>query len=111
VTVLDLIVVLLASLWLSVTVANDSLVGPMGILSYLRYKAGLRYDDFSNPITEPGSFAEMLSCPYCNSFWAGLAIVILYLALDLAGVSPALVLAPLAAGGFIILVQELKGSQ
>lgn len=57
--------------------ADETQHGPGCILDKLRIWAGMKYDAFSLPMTEPGSLAEGLTCINCNSTWIGLAFVIL----------------------------------
>lgn len=78
--------------------------GPFGILDYLRLKAGLKYDAYSNPLIMPGSFIDGLTCVYCNSIWIGLAFTILLL------VSPTIafyVSLPFALSAVAIFVNKL----
>lgn len=51
--------------------------GPYGILDWIRYYAGVRYDAYSNPVPS-GELSKMLLCIWCNSAWIGLAFTILY---------------------------------
>lgn len=49
----------------------------MEVLSILRSKAGMRYDELSQPVVEAGSMAEAMLCIYCNSIWIGLFFTLL----------------------------------
>lgn len=104
---INLIVIILSAYWLSTIMADDTLGGPFGLLARLRQRAGVRYDEYNQVYAKPGSLGEMLICPYCNSIWSGLLVTFLFAGLYYAGLPAALVLAPLAAGGFIVLVSEL----
>lgn len=59
--------------------ADDNQHGPACILDKIRNKVGLRYDEFSRPVTEPGSIAEAITCVWCSSIWigAGFAIIMI----------------------------------
>lgn len=102
------IVIALATLWVSTILSSDGLVGPAGILAYIRARLGVRYDETNHPYASPGSLAEMVICPYCNSIWAGTIVTVAFLTFSLLGVPPMLVLTPMAAGGFVILVEKLR---
>jgi len=108
VTIIDIGLICLATLYLAVILSDDRISGPLNVLTRIRRKAGVKYDDTNFPTYLSGSLADMIMCPYCNSLWIGIAIAIPY-GLFLAAGGPARwLLAPLAAGGFVVLVQELK---
>ena len=104
---LDLVIIALATLYVSVVLSNDNITGPYNILTTLRLRLGVNWvNGFVE--TRPGSIGDMIMCPYCNSPWVAILLVAAY-GLALASGWPASWLfAPLACAGFVVLVQELK---
>lgn len=78
--------------------------GPADSLHKLRHAVGVRYDQDSQPVTAPGSFADGLMCIKCNSFWLGIAVAIAY------RLSPDLTVAaltPLSLSGAALLIEKI----
>lgn len=106
---LDFLIMALATYRLSIMLANDWEHGPFGLLRKLREKAGVVHTESGDAVTVPGSFADGLTCEYCNSVWVGLFIVGLYALLALADLPAGLLLSPLAlSGASTILVEIVK---
>lgn len=76
---MELVVIALAVWRISNLLSDTDQTGPFNILTWIRIKAGMKYDMYSQPTTIPGSFADMLMCVYCNSVWIGLIFTLLYL--------------------------------
>jgi hypothetical protein len=110
-SLVDLIVLALATYRLSTMLAHDWEAGPAGLLSKLRAKAGLLYTDSGDPVATPGSLAEGLSCIYCNSVWIGLIFTVVYMLLSFVQSEigfPAIILfLPLALSGAGVLLSLL----
>lgn len=113
ISLLDLVVLILATYRLSTMMANDWEAGPAGLLAKLRKRAGLVYTDSGDPVTIPGSLAEGLMCTYCNSIWIGLVFTVVYMFLGLlqpgTGFPAIILFVPLALSGASVLVVELAG--
>lgn len=106
--IIDFILLALATYYTATILADDLISGPANVLTKLRERLGLRYDDYGQPSAPPGSLAELISCTYCNSIWIGLIFTAIYGGLLDAGYYPVWLFAPLAAAGFVVAVQELK---
>ena len=74
---ITLLLMALATWRLSNMLADPDQHGPFGMLTWLRLKAGMRYDEHSRPFGAT-SLAEGLLCLYCNSVWIGVAFAALY---------------------------------
>lgn len=57
--------------------ADDNQHGPGCILDKIRRMTGMRYDEYSRQITEPGSLAEAITCVWCSSIWIGMGFGII----------------------------------
>lgn len=77
---LSLLVIPLAVWRTANMLADYNQHGPFCLLDKIRVIAGMHYDVLSNPVTEPGSLADGLTCVYCSSSWIGLVFTILFLA-------------------------------
>lgn len=51
--------------------------GPFSFFARLRRRAGIRYDEYSNPVAT-NEFAKMLLCHRCTAMWVALALAALY---------------------------------
>lgn len=49
--------------------------GPLNAFARLRYAAGIRYDDYSQPRADTLA-GQALLCPRCTSVWVGLALTV-----------------------------------
>jgi len=72
-SLVDLIVLSLATSRIASLLAYES--GPYDVFDRLRARVGVTYDEQSNPVGD-NVFAKMLICPWCNSFWVGLVLVL-----------------------------------
>lgn len=109
-SLIDLIVLVLATYRLSHMLANEWEAGPAGLLSKLRERAGLLWTEAGDPVTPPGSFVDGLMCTYCNSVWIGVAFAALYAILMSLGLPAYLLFLPLALSGANVIVGELLGT-
>ena len=105
---LDFILILLAVYYIVIVLSNDLIAGPANILTTLREKMGLRYNELGVPEYDPGSLADMIMCSYCSSIWIALALTAIFAGMLLAGLPARWLFAPLSIGGLIVLAQELK---
>lgn len=106
-TALDFVVIILSVLYFSVLLAKDSLYGPFSILHKIRELVGVEWEN-GWPRTEPGSLADLIMCPYCNSVWVGIVIVALYASAQAIGLPARWLFSPAAAAGVVVIVQEVK---
>jgi hypothetical protein len=58
--------------------SDAEMSGPWHILDKFRHLIGVRFNEASLPYGE-NIFAEAMLCQYCNSFWIGLIVAVLYL--------------------------------
>jgi len=101
VTILDLIILALATYRLSELLANED--GPAGIFARLRKWLGVEVNEYSQ-LEASNIVAEMVICTYCNSFWLGV-----FWCIALYAWSGVLWLAlPFALSGFVVLVDKLE---
>lgn len=98
-----LIVLLLSSYRLSILLADVDEGGPWGMLTKMRGRAGVRFDDYSQPYGTT-MLSNMLLCTYCNSVWIGLVLTLLYLFFGSLAIWLALPLA--LSGGAVLLARE-----
>lgn len=102
----DLVIILLSTYRLSVMFTHRWEVGPWFLLQRFRRVAGVK-ESWDGGIYGPeGSFADMLTCYFCNSPWIGLLLALAYAGMLAAGWPAKLALAPLAASGFTIIVAK-----
>lgn len=111
---LDFIILGLATWRVVNYVYDDKWAGPFDILHKLRYAIGVRYGDESRrgTVAEPvwrRELADMHNCPYCMSFWYGLAASIVWVITPTAYEPVLLALAlPFALSGFISITQKVQ---
>ncbi len=105
---LDFVLIALAAYYVVVVLSNDLIAGPANILTTLRQKMGLQYNELGAPEYDPGSLADLIMCPYCSSIWIALILVAVFAGLSLADLPARWLFAPLAIGGLVVLIQELK---
>lgn len=68
-TILNFIILSLATWRVANLFVHEE--GPFHIFSHLREWSGIHYDDNGNKIVPERFFAELLSCIWCFSMWAG----------------------------------------
>jgi hypothetical protein len=81
VTIVELVVLALATGRLANLLADDSQGGPFQILWKFREWAGVRYSR-DGVVSHTNSLSELILCVFCNSIWIGLFIAMLYLVSD-----------------------------
>ena len=106
-SLVDLIIVALATYRVSVMITHHWETGPWRILSKLRERAGWVETSFGEAYTEEGSIAAGLSCYFCNSIWVGTILTLVYACLLAAGLPAWLLCLPLAASGASVLLAEV----
>lgn len=92
------ILLILATWRLSHLLAHET--EPTGILSWIRHKAGVQYNERSEMIST-NQLSKGILCTYCNSVWFGVLIAML------AYRKPFAVFYGLAYSSGAILIQEL----
>ncbi len=81
--------------------------GPWLILDRLRHRVGVRFTKASAPYGT-NVLAEAMLCQYCNSFWIGLIVTMLYFAL---GNIVLWLLLPFAINGAVTLIVDWRNKQ
>lgn len=104
----DFALLAFATFYLSVNLANAYTAGPWSVLDKFRRWAGVTYNELGNAEAAPGSLGDMILCPYCNSIWIAIILTIIYALLAWLALPASWLFAPLAAAGFVVLIQELK---
>ena len=99
-----LLVLALATYRLSNMLADVDQHGPFGVLTWLRVKAGMKYDARNQPYPAT-ELAKGLLCMYCNSIWIGIAFAILYFFVPMIAFWIAL---PFALSGAAVLLEGGK---
>jgi len=99
----EFIVLALATFRLANLLADPNQTGPWDTLSWLRVKAGMRYDAHSIPFGT-NTFAEGMLCMYCNSIWFGAAWALFYYLAPQVAFWAAL---PFALSGATLLFQKV----
>jgi len=106
---IDLLIALLilapATWRLSSLIARED--GPADILSWFRYRVGVRTSTLLVPYGE-NSFASGLICVWCNSVWIGMAWAIAYF---LFGHVTLWVAMPFAISAFALLLESMIGGK
>ena len=102
ITLIEFIILGLAVFRLSIMLADVEQMGPFGILLKLRYWAGVRFDDKSQPYGK-NSFANGLLCTYCNSVWLGIVALAAFLLFGYWAIMAAL---PFAISGLVIAMDK-----
>jgi hypothetical protein len=103
-------IVLALATWRVVTFIHDEKwAGPFNILPKLRWALGLRHDEKSRPAVaaKPAwrvPIAEMHQCIYCMSVWYGLAATVLWIAVPEIVFIVAL---PFAVAAAVVTVQKV----
>lgn len=97
--ILDFFILALATYRLSRFVATEE--GPFSFMEKIRWLCGVQYDEASNPYATNG-FAELLICMYCNSFWIGALMLVIWLY-----VSP-LIVYPFSLSAVVVLFLEIN---
>lgn len=69
-TLLDFIVLALASARIANLLADTEQSGPWGLLNKLRYRMGVRFDEYSMPYGT-NMLAALSLCVYCSGIWIG----------------------------------------
>ncbi len=103
-SVTHLVIFALASYRLSTMLADVNRSGPWGLLDKIRYLAGVRFDQYSQPYATTG-LADGLLCIYCSSVWFGIVFTILYVLMKDIALYLAL---PFALSGAAILLNQIK---
>jgi len=98
-----LLILALATYEIAWMLQDTSKLGPYDILGKFRSFVGVEYDERSVPYGT-NVLSEAMLCMYCSSFWIGLAIALLYIAI---GTTFLYAMLPLAINGAVILM--LKG--
>ena len=108
-------IVLALATWRVVNfIYDDSQAGPYNLLHWLRHRIGIRYDDMSRRGVDADlprwriEIATMHLCPYCMSFWYGLFAVIIWLAVPYKELVFYMAL-PFALSATTIIVQKMVG--
>lgn len=102
----ELFVLMLATWRLSNLLVDAGESGPFNLLHKIRYAAGVRYDDYSQPYGT-NEVARALTCLWCTSVWIGalvtavyaLSPLVLWLLLPFALSAGAILVAGFANGG------------
>lgn len=108
----DFIIIGLATWRIVNYIYDDKWAGPFDMLHKLRYAIGIRYDERSRRavVAKPvwrRELASMHNCPYCMSFWYGLAATIIWFVTPALYRDVLLVLAmPFALGAFVSIAQK-----
>jgi len=104
--IVDVAILFLAVYRLSVMLHHDYEHGPNGILDRIKFKLGVEESSDGALFGRPGTLAEGLLCYYCNSTWIGLAFILVFALLALAGwqALARLLFFPLAASGLAVLL-------
>ena len=76
-TILSILTMPLAVWRISNMLADTEQSGPFGMLDWIRMKAGVKYDQFSDPVYKRGSIASGILCLVCSSTWFGILFTIL----------------------------------
>jgi hypothetical protein len=98
----ELLVYALAVFRLSILFVREE--GPLHIFRRIRELAGITHDDDGNVVIIPDTFrAGILSCVWCFSVWAGIAVTVLWLLLPSASL---LLTLPFALSGVAILLDS-----
>ena len=106
-SLLDLIVLTLATYRLSIMLSNTWETGALGVLTKLREWAGVVFTREGDPVAAPGTFADGVLCNYCNSVWIGFVFMPIYMLLSMAGLPAVLMFLPLALSGATVLIVDL----
>lgn len=102
------IVIIPLAVWrISNMLSDYEQVGPFDILHKIRIRTGMYYDQWSQPMYKSGSFADMMSCVYCNSIWLGIVFTILWLVNQEVTIIVSL---PFALSAMAIIIEEWKNS-
>jgi hypothetical protein len=104
----DLLIISLATVYVSVNLADAYTSGPWNTLDKLRRWAGVTYNELGNAEATPGSLGDMILCPYCNSVWIAIILTGVYMLFLWLALPAGWLFAPLAAAGIVVIVQELK---
>ena len=75
--ILSILTMPLAVWRISNMLADTEQSGPFCMLDWIRIKAGVRYDQFSDPVYKRGSIASGILCIVCSSMWFGILFTIL----------------------------------
>lgn len=107
-TLVEFIVIALATWRIANFIYDDKWSGPFDILHRIRYVLGVRYDDMSRKAVAAQPrwrvpIAEMHLCIYCMSVWYGLAITVLWLLIPTVTFMVAL---PFAIATMVALLQR-----
>jgi hypothetical protein len=92
---------------------DDRWAGPFDLLHKLRYAIGIRYDDKNRraSVAKPvwkRELATMHNCPYCMSFWYGLAATMVWILVPAEYRHILLAIAmPFALSAFVSITQKV----
>lgn len=103
-----LLITLLATYRITLLISKER--GPFDMLGRFRTWAGIKFDEYSNPIAT-GELSEGILCPYCLSVWIGIGITTLIgIAAILGNVNVALwLLFPFAISGAAVFFFKWAG--
>lgn len=101
------VILILAVYHIGRMLSDVKMNGPWNILDRLRYLAGVRFTEASAPYGT-NILAEAMLCQYCNSFWIGLLVAIMYLVFD--SITLWLLL-PFAISGAVSLLVDWRNGQ
>ena len=73
---MDFLILALATFRISSLLADED--GPFGLLEWLRGKIGVERDNQGRPYGT-NNFAVGLVCPWCNSVWIAIVLVVVYM--------------------------------
>lgn len=113
-SLVQLIVLALATWRIANLVYDDRQAGPFNSLHWFRHVIGLRRDEYQDryAVATPrwkAQLAEMHLCIYCMSFWYGLAATIIWLVVPNDIVF--FMALPFALSATIVIVQKVFGRQ
>jgi hypothetical protein len=102
--IVDLLILGLATFRVSSLFARED--GPAEIFEFIRFKAGVKYNDKSEPYGST-ELAKGLLCVWCNSVWFALFFTAIYLIWN----PFILFLLPFAVSSIAIIIHELTGNK
>lgn len=104
---MDIITFLILSLatWrISSLLTNPEEMGPYRVLSSIRYRVGVRFNERSE-VYSTNEIAEIFTCLWCMSIWIGVILTILWLVIP---TYITILCLPFAFSTLAIVIEEIK---